>query len=205
DLPEIKKHLTRTLVDGGFYVRSPNVVRGVWIAIALLSAVGVLILGSVIAGALGTSAVGAFFAGGATAIVVGVFGWLMPRRTTSGARTHAWLLGFEEFLGRVEKDRLERLVESPAVFEKFLPYAMAFGVESNWAKAFEGIATEPPDWYRTSDGRAFRPNLFVADLGRMNNAASSAMTSAPRSSSSSSGFSGGSSGGGFGGGGGGGF
>jgi uncharacterized membrane protein len=154
---------------------------------------------------LGISAVAGFFAAAATALIVGIFGWLMPRRTAQGARTHTWLRGFEEFLGRVEKDRLERLVDSPAVFEKFLPYAMAFGVESNWARAFEGLATQPPTWYHTADGRSFRPQLFVADLGRMSSVAGSAMTSAPRSSSGSSGFSGGSSGGGFGGGGGGGF
>jgi uncharacterized membrane protein len=150
-----------------------------------------------------------FVAAGITFIIVAVFGWLMPRRTMAGARTHTWLRGFEEFLERVEKDRLERLVDSPAVFEKFLPFAMAFGVENSWARAFEGLATQPPSWYHTADGRAFRPNLFVADLGRMTNAAGSAMTSAPRSSggggsSGSSGFGGGGfSGGGFGGGGGG--
>lgn len=205
-IPEISKHLTRTLVDGGYYRRSPGLVRGVWIAIAVASAFAVFMVGALLAQRYGIAPVGAVIAAAVTAMVVGVFGWLMPRRTMEGARTHQWLCGFEEFLGRVEKDRLERLVESPAAFEKFLPYAMAFGVENNWANAFDGLATSPPEWYRTADGRAFRTNLFVADLGRMNSAAGSAMTSAPRSSGSgSSGFSGGSSGGGFGGGGGGGF
>jgi uncharacterized membrane protein len=204
-LPEIRKHLTRSLVDSGFYVSSPTVVRGIWIALAGMSAIAVLLGGGMVAARFGVSPVAAFLAAGATAVIVAVFGWLMPRRTPDGARTHAWLCGFEEFLGRVEKDRLERLVDSPAVFEKFLPYAMAFGVETNWARAFEGLATQPPTWYHSADGRAFRPNLFVADLGRMSSAAGTAMTSAPRSSSGSSGFSGGSSGGGFGGGGGGGF
>ena len=204
-LPEIRKHLTRALVDGGFYVSNPALVRGIWIAIAVIMGVIVLLAGGILADRFGISPVAAFIAGAATAIVVAVFGWLMPRRTPDGARTHTWLRGFEEFLGRVEKDRLERLVDSPAAFEKFLPYAMAFGVENNWARAFEGLATQPPDWYHTADGRAFRPQLFVTDLGRMSTAAGSAMTSAPRSSSGSSGFSGGSSGGGFGGGGGGGF
>ena len=204
-IPEISKHLTRTLVEGGYYRSSPTLVRGIWTFVAVGSAIGVFLLGGTIAARYGIAPVSAFIAAFLTAVIVGVFGWLMPQRTTEGARIHHWLRGFEEFLGRVEKDRLERLVESPALFETFLPYAMAFGVETNWAKAFEGLATTPPEWYRTSDGRAFRTNVFVADLGRMNTAASSAMTSAPRSSSGSSGFSGGSSGGGFGGGGGGGF
>ena len=204
-LPEIRKHLTRSLVDSGFYVSNPAIVRGAWIAVAAIAGAAVLFGSGALAARFHVSPVAAAVAAAATALVIAVFGWLMPRRTMDGARTHTWLRGFEEFLGRVEKDRLERLVESPAVFEKFLPYAMAFGVETNWARAFEGLATQPPTWYHTADGRAFRPNLFVADLGRMSTAAGSAMTSAPRSSSGSSGFSGGSSGGGFGGGGGGGF
>ncbi|MBR9990252.1 MAG: DUF2207 domain-containing protein [Gemmatimonadetes bacterium] len=204
-LPEIRKHLTRSLVDGGFYVRNPAVVRTVWIVVAVVSATAVLAFAGLLGSYYTVSPVAAFMAAAATAIIVAVVGWLMPRRTMDGARTHNWLRGFEEFLSRVEKDRLERLIDSPAVFEKFLPYAMAFGVEKNWARAFDGLATQPPTWYHSADGRAFRPNLFVADLGRMSTAAGSAMTSAPRSSSSSSGFSGGSSGGGFGGGGGGGF
>jgi uncharacterized membrane protein len=204
-LPAIKTHLSRTLVDGGYYIRRPDMVRIIWAVVAIAAAVGVILTGGLLADRLGISGAAAFIAGAGTFIVVVAFGWFMPRRTASGARMHTWLRGFEEFLGRVEKDRLERLVDSPALFEKMLPYAMAFGVETNWARAFEGLATQPPSWYHTADGRAFRPNLFVADLGRMTTVASTAMSSAPRSSSGSSGFSGGSSGGGFGGGGGGGF
>jgi uncharacterized membrane protein len=129
----------------------------------------------------------------------------MPSRTTPGTRELEKVLGFQEFLSRVEADRFERVVKTPEMFEKFLPYAMALGVEDNWAKAFEGIYNEPPQW---SSGpyaaHAFRPSAFTSDLGRMSTQAAAVMASAPRSSGGS-GFSGGSSGGGFGGGGGGGF
>jgi uncharacterized membrane protein len=91
------------------------------------------------------------------------------------------------------------------MFERFLPYAMALGVEKQWAEAFEDICKQPPQWYTGGTPAAmFRPHAFTSDLGRMSAAAGAAMVSAPRSSSGS-GFSGGSSGGGFGGGGGGGF
>jgi uncharacterized membrane protein len=205
-LPQIRKHLSRTLTEHGFYHQHPHLIRAVWIIGGAVLSVLIIVTGLALQDQLGLAPVAIMVAGGATFIITGVFGWQMPRRTTAGARMHEWLRGFEEFLSRVEKDRLERLNHSPATFERYLPYAMAFGVERNWARAFEGMASEPPTWYHTADGRAFRPNLFVADLARMNSAASTAMTSAPRSSSSgSSGFSGGSSGGGFGGGGGGGF
>jgi hypothetical protein len=104
----------------------------------------------------------------------------------------------------VEADRLERVVKTPEMFEKFLPYAMALGVEDNWAQAFEGIYREPPRWYTGPGGVDFRPSTFTSDLGRMSAQAAAVMASAPRSSGGS-GFRGGSSGGGFGGGGDGGF
>ena len=129
----------------------------------------------------------------------------MPSRTTPGTRELEKVLGFQEFLSRVEADRFERVVKTPEMFEKFLPYAMALGVEDNWAKAFEGIYNEPPQWYiGPYAAHAFRPSAFTSDLGRMSTQAAAVMASAPRSSGGS-GFSGGSSGGGFGGGGGGGF
>jgi uncharacterized membrane protein YgcG len=115
------------------------------------------------------------------------------------------VLGFQEFLSQVEGDRLNRMVKTPEMFEKFLPYAMALAVEDSWAKAFDDIYREPPRWYTGPAGvHGFRPSGLTSDLGRMSTQAASVMSSSPRSSGGS-GFSGGSSGGGFGGGGGGGF
>ncbi|HEX6306831.1 MAG TPA: DUF2207 domain-containing protein [Longimicrobiales bacterium] len=205
-LPEIRKHLSGALMQAGFYHAKPELVRMAWLVVGAVAGGLIAAGGSALSDSIGISPIAAIIGGAITFLVIGGFGWLMPRRTAAGARMHAWLCGFEEFLGRVEKDRIERLVDSPQAFEKFLPFAMAFGVEKNWARAFEGLASEPPRWYHTADGRAFRPRLFVSDLDRMTSAAGSAMSSAPRSSSGSSGFGGGGfSGGGFGGGGGGGF
>ena len=117
------------------------------------------------------------------------------------------ILGFSEFLERVESDKYERIDMTPDLFERFLPYAMAFGVEKKWASAFDGISQSAPQWYRGgSVVGGFRPYLFAAALNNMGTRAAHAMASAPRSKGGGSGFGGGgSSGGGFGGGGGGGF
>ncbi len=98
------------------------------------------------------------------------------------------------------------MVDSPEMFERYLPHAMALQVEKKWARAFEGLYKEPPDWYSGPSGQGFRPTVFVTNLGGMSHRVGSAMSSQPRSSGGS-GYSGGGgfSGGGFGGGGGGGF
>jgi uncharacterized membrane protein YkgB len=54
------------------------------------------------------------------------------------------ILGLEEFLRRVEKDRLRQL--PPETLEKMLPYAMALGVEGQWVGAFKGLVAPYP-WY----------------------------------------------------------
>jgi uncharacterized membrane protein len=114
------------------------------------------------------------------------------------------ILGFEEFMKRAEKDRLERMADVN-LFSKFLPYAIALDVADNWAKAFEGIYQDPPDWYISPVGfRTFSPYAFTHSLNSVTSNLGSAMFSAPRSSGGGGGFGGGgSSGGGFGGGGGG--
>ena len=103
----------------------------------------------------------------------------------------------------MESDRFNRTIKTPAMFEKFLPFAMALGVEKNWSKAFEGIYTEPPQWYQGNYGATFYPYMFANTLSSMGSQVGSVMTSAPRSSGGSGfGGGGGFSGGGFGGGGG---
>ncbi len=87
--------------------------------------------------------------------MIAIFGWFMSARTVTGERALEKVLGFEEFLGRVEKDQIERLQKTPELFEKYLPYAMALRVEKKWVQAFSGIAMQPPQWYQGSYGAGF--------------------------------------------------
>ena len=91
------------------------------------------------------------------------------------------------------------------MFERFLPYAMAFGVEKKWAGAFKDIVREPPTWYVGNSAIGFNAGGFTSRLGALSTRAASTMSSSPRSSGGSGFGGGGSSGGGGGGGGGGGF
>ena len=103
---------------------------------------------------------------GISGLIVAAFGRIMPARTVAGARALERVLGFEEFLRRVDGDRLERVVKTPEMFEKFLPFAMAFGVERKWAKAFQGILREPPRWYVGRRRRVLRSRaVYQPDVG----------------------------------------
>jgi uncharacterized membrane protein YgcG len=149
-----------------------------------------------------------------SAIVWWLFARQMTAKTVKGGRTRVAILGFQEFMNRVDKDRLQRM--PPDTFEKYLPYAMALGVEHHWAQAFAGIVKDPPSWYVAPAGYAygmgFNPILFSSSMHSMASDMHQVFVSAPRASSTGSGWRGGGfgggggfSGGGFGGGGGGAF
>jgi len=209
ELPGIKSALLGSLVTHGYYGRRPDSVRGGWLGGGVIVGVILLLGGLRFAAQLGMAPLPFIVAGILTAAVICGFGWFMPVRTAQGTDALEHLLGFEDFLNHVEADRFNRTVKTPEMFEKFLPYAMALGVEKNWSKAFQSIYTQPPQWYRGSFGPGFYPLLFVGNLNAMSAQTGAVFASAPRSSGGSGfgGFVGGGgfSGGGFGGGGGGGF
>ena len=205
-LPVIRSRIFDALMADGYYLHRPDTVRQSYIGAGIVIAVLLFVFGGALGAATGVAHLTWVIAAILTGIVICVFGWFMPARTLMGARTLEKVLGFEQFLGRVESDRLERIVKTPEMFEKLLPYAMALHCEKKWVAAFAGIAMQPPQWYSGPPGGTFVPYMFVNDLNAMSVQAGSVMASAPRSSSGSSGFGGGGfSGGGFGGGGGGGW
>ena len=125
---------------------------------------------------------------------------IMRKRTDQGTVWYGKLLGFKEFIEKAEKDRILRLVdENPNYFYKVLPYAYVLGVTDKWAKKFEGINIQQPEWYRGYyPGNVFTTMYFVNTMSRSMSHIQQVATSKP---SASSGGGGGYSGGGFSGGG----
>jgi Predicted membrane protein (DUF2207) len=203
-LSGIKQSIFDRLIGRGFYRSRPDSVKGGWVAAGVVVGGLIIGLGSVFSARLNMTPLPWVIGGVLSGLILAVFGRIMPARTVAGARALERVLGFEEFLGRVEGDRLQRVVKTPEMFEQFLPFAMAFGVERNWAKAFQDIYREPPSWYVGGNVGSFDVGHFSSRLSDLSSRTGSTMSSSPRSSGGS-GFSGGSSGGGSGGGGGGGF
>ena len=62
------------------------------------------------------------------------------------------ILGLHEFISTAEKSQLEHLqADDETYFYRVLPYAVAFGMATTWAKKFDGIMVKPADWYRGND------------------------------------------------------
>jgi uncharacterized membrane protein len=203
-LPELKKALYGELTRKKYFLSSPEKVRNSYLVAGFLVFVFSVLAFVFLVPNPGWKGI---IAGILTGTSVLAFAKYMPAKTRAGAFAYMDVLGFQEFMNRAEKDRLERMGDKD-LFSKFLPYAIALDVADNWAKAFEGIYQDPPHWYVSPVGfRTFSPYAFTHSLNSVTSDLSSAMFSAPRGSSgggSGGGFGGGgSSGGGFGGGGGG--
>ncbi len=202
---EARKRIEKAVLNRKLYGHSPVKVRSGFVFLGVALGAVVTTAGVALASRHGLNPVPAVVGGIATGLVVLVFGLIMPRRTGAGAIARSQTRGFKEFLSRVESDRYDRMMLKPEMFDQFLPFAMALGVEDRWAKRFEGITLPPPDWYHgVSPVTTFNASAFVSSLNGATAAMGSAMS--PPSGSGSSGVGGGGfSGGGFGGGGGGGF
>jgi hypothetical protein len=204
-LPVIRDRIYDALVGDGYYLHRPDTVRAGYLVGGICLGIFMVFGSSVIANMTGIARLPWILAGIGTAAAISGVGYFMSGRTLSGSQTREKVLGFEEFLGRVEKDHIDRLEKTPELFEKYLPYAMALRVEKKWVAAFSGIALEQPQWYSAPYGAGFQPIFLVNDLNFMSSQAGTMMASSPRSSGGSGFGGGGFSGGGFGGGGGGGF
>ncbi len=142
---------------------------------------------------------------------------LLKAPTLLGRRILDRIEGFKMFLGATEGDRLQRMVppeRTPELYEKYLPYALALGVEQAWTEQFADVLTAAmrpdgsgyhPGWYSGSMFDSTSLGTFAGEVGNsLSNAISSSATAPGSGSGSSSGGGGGGSSGGGGGGGGGG-
>ncbi len=147
-------------------------------------------------------------------LVLVVFAIIMRRPTGLGRRLLDEVSGFREYMEIAEKDEMNLRNppdKTPKLFEKYLPFALALGVEQQWAERFAAVfrglkgpngTDYHPAWYNGS-WDSFNLSSNTANLASGLGSAISSSVTPPGSSSGGGG--GGSSGGGGGGGGGGGW
>ena len=146
-------------------------------------------------------------------------GWawrVLPARTPSGQLLYEEIEGFRMFLSLTERDRLDVLQPpemTAELFHRYLPFALALDVASQWTARFAAavaagaIPAEPARrGYTSAWGPLGSPSRFGSEIGSLTRSLGSAVASAsapaaPKGRGSSFGGGGGSGGGGGGGGG----
>lgn len=200
-LPAIKSAVKDKQIGAGLFSKKGFALRDGMIAIGAVAGMGAFWLFSVSSMLGGVILLSALF--------VVIFGVFMPKRTPEGAELLWKVRGFEMYMKKAEKYRQE-FNEKENIFERFLPYAMVFGIVGLWTKKMKEIYGEEyfnnyhPIWYvgalNMNDG-VFDAEGFASQLSAISSSMSSTMSSSPSSSGSGGGgFSGGGGGGGGGGG-----
>jgi Predicted membrane protein (DUF2207) N-terminal domain/Predicted membrane protein (DUF2207) C-terminal domain len=203
--PPIRDRLYRLMVEDGLVPASPGNVRAGWMFAGAATAVAGFMLPSYGPSWLGFYDTWLRIGGVLSGLVFVGWSWVMPHKTRQGVQQAAHVRGFQEFLERAEKDRLDRM---PAdTFHRWLPWAIALGVTERWIFNFQGVTVSRPSWYM-SRGDFSLPS-FAHELGAFAQRTEEAILTTRRGYADAvgavggGGFSRGSSGGGMGGGGGG--
>jgi len=155
-----KEPLEEEIEGAGYLSKSRKKTRatffglgGLLLALGLVGSIGMAILARSIG--LGPLAVAT------TVALLGlagiIFGGSLSPLSDAGAETAASWNEFNNYLKAVSKG--QRAVDSPTMFEKYLPYAAAFGLLHQWAKHFEKEGwTETPAYFHvlhsTTDNQA---------------------------------------------------
>jgi len=148
ELPALKRALYEEVTEQGFFARSPEKVRSQYgclgvglLALAGLAGIGLMTLFGGLTGAAVLPGIG---------LAVTAFGFLllsrfMPRKTDVGAELAARWQAFKSYLRDI--DRYSDLEEQKALWDRWLPYAIAFGVDKQYIRKFEAVDAPAPGWY----------------------------------------------------------
>jgi hypothetical protein len=147
-LPGIRDAMYEELVTRGYFNRAPDRTRSTWKRTG-----GTIVFFALFAGCFLMSLAADFTEWIELPIVIMVgIGLLlmavaraMPQKTHKGAEAASKWQAFRRYIENIEK--YENLAEAQAIFERFLPFAIAFGLEKAWVRKFAAVQAPAPSWY----------------------------------------------------------
>lgn len=157
-IPKLQDDLYEEVVEQGYFSQNPSKTRNLWAGVGTF-----LVVGSVLSVFLGVGLLanisftlmliplGVFVSGLAMAILSSV----MPSKTRKGAEEAAKWKAFQNYLSKVQN--MQDLEEAAPNFERYLAYAVAFGLDKAWISKFQSVGTSifvpsPPWYYPTHAG-----------------------------------------------------
>ncbi len=191
----ISKQIQTALIEKGYFAKKGFTLKPIFIGIGVV--IGFISFAHIENNWLWG------LAGVLSALSILIFGLLMAQKTPKGAEVQWEIKGFKHYMDVAEKHRQE-FYEKENIFEKFLPFAIAFGMTKQWINKMKQIygedffANYAPAWYIGSTMGGFDADSLNSSLTSISNAVSQSMGTS--SGSGGSGFSGGGGGGGGGGG-----
>ena len=166
NLPTLQNKLYDQAVQQGYFPASPQSVRGSYGCFGTFVLVAILGLGFFavpIFSEYTSTLICPVLAGALLGIVLMIIAPHMPAKTRKGAEAAALAKAFKTYLMNLEKYADPKAVTDQ--FEKFLPWAIAFGLEKSWINRFRQIPTTPmPGWYYPV-GRPYMGGIGTPGIG----------------------------------------
>jgi uncharacterized membrane protein YgcG len=136
------------VVQAGYFPERPNETRNRYTSratIALLLSIGLLVASvTVLSDELPLLPLLAF-----TLLVLSIGGMIisryMPRKTAAGVTAAAKWIAFQRYLKDIE--RYTEVATAREQYDRYLPYAIVFGIEKEWTNKFSAVDTPAPFWY----------------------------------------------------------
>lgn len=145
---KVKEDLYEEMVDRGYFDKNPQstrrTYRGIGLGLLIASVVGGFFLLGLI-GSFAPLTIVPIIAGVIVGIILIIVGGSMPRKTQKGAEAAASWEAFRRYLADIE--RYDSVADAKKVFDQYLPYAIAFGLERSWVGKFASVGTPAPTWY----------------------------------------------------------
>jgi uncharacterized protein (TIGR04222 family) len=133
------------VTKAGLFHNNPKTVRSRWfgygIVLAIILGLITFVLAKIDQAGWGWVMLGSIV----SVVIVWVFAPHMPQRTAKGAQEQRRWEAFRNYLK--DLTRFQDMSSAKENYEKYLPYAVAFGVEKDWTRRFEGLTVPSPDWY----------------------------------------------------------
>jgi uncharacterized membrane protein len=197
-IPEISQSINKKLAGQKLIQPRSKIFKITYLILALLAFISIFSL----------IALNVYFAAAMfiTSVILLFFSHLLEQRTKEGAELMLKIQGFKLYMETAEKYR-QKFNEKEGIFEKFLPYAMIFGITKLWIEKIKVIYGEKyfasyyPYWFVGYNFSNFNVNNFNQTINSLSSNMNSVISSNPSSSGAGGGgFSGGGGGGGGGGG-----
>lgn len=163
-IPRLQKKLYADMMQRKFFRADPQTIRNGWMGLGggmLAVAFGAFFFAGDVIGELSPLMYFVPVSLGLTGFITLLVAQSMPAKTPAGALEAAKWRAFRQYLANL--DRYRTAEEVTGQFERYLPYAIAFGLEHSWIRRFEKVTTMPiPTWYYPTYYGGYRGGGYTA-------------------------------------------
>jgi uncharacterized membrane protein YgcG len=147
-LPAIRQQMYEALIDEGYFSKRPDTIRKLYMGLGVVGLMGAFFVGFMLIAVFGSLTGAAVLPGiglGITAIGLIILARYMPRKTDKGAEAAARWRAFKTYLKNI--DKYSDIEAQKKIWDQWLPYAIAFGIDKEYINKFTAVNAPSPGWY----------------------------------------------------------